>query len=88
MKTITKLTIILLAIMLTASAMPANVIDARMTANGANLTVAAPDGEQGASWLWQDGNDSKKMIMHLVEHVRRGHKVPDYVFEAFLEDLK
>jgi len=45
-------------------------------------------GEQGASWLWQDGNDSKKMIMHLVEHVRRGHKVPDYVFEAFLEDLK
>ena len=41
----TKLFIILLAIMLTASAMPANVTDARMTANGANLTVNAPDGE-------------------------------------------
>jgi len=41
----TKLFIIMLAIMLTASVLPANVTDARMTANGANLTVSAPDGE-------------------------------------------
>jgi hypothetical protein len=45
MKLTAKLIIILLAIMLTASVMPANVIAACMSNRGAWVTIEAPDGE-------------------------------------------
>ena len=45
MKLTTKLTIIMLAIMLTASILPATVTAACMSNRGAWLTIEAPDGE-------------------------------------------